>query len=340
MDKIDFRCLDISEIEEIILKENEKKFRAKQIFEWINKNLVSSFEEMNNIPKILKNRLEEIGYFSKMEVTKVFESKIDGTKKFLFKLDDDSIIEAVFMEYNHGNSICISSQVGCKMKCDFCASTINGLKRNLTVGELLNQVYTLEKNYGHISNIVIMGSGEPFDNFENIIKFIDIINSKDGLNIGQRHITISTCGISPKIKEFADLNLQVNLAISLHSFNNDTRSNLMPINKKYPIEDLINACKYYYNKTKRRITFEYALMDGVNDSFEDIKGITRILRGLNCHVNLIPINKVKEKEYMYEKNIEEFLKLLNNRGINATARRKLGIDIDAACGQLRNEFSK
>lgn len=335
---MDYRNLTLKELENIVIGLDEKKFRAKQIYNWINKSLVSSFDEMNNIPKELRIKLEQNGYLSKMEVYKIFDSKLDDTKKILFELEDLSLIESVFMKYSHGNSVCISSQVGCKMKCDFCASTINGLKRNLTAGEMANQVYTLEKECGKVSNIVIMGSGEPFDNFENLIKFIEIINSKDGLNIGQRHITVSTCGIVPRIKEFADLDLQVNLAISLHSYENEKRNSLMPINKKYPIVDLIDACKYYYNKTNRRITFEYALIEGVNDSYADGKGIAKLLRGINCHVNLIPVNTVKEKEYSFNKNGNEFCKLLNKFGINATVRRKLGADIDAACGQLRNEF--
>ncbi len=339
-DKIDLRSLTFEEMEKLLVNIEEKKFRGKQIFNWINKHLINTFDEMNNIPKSLKAKLDEIAYISTVEILEKKQSKIDETAKFLFNLNNNAVVEAVFMKYKHGNTVCISSQAGCRMGCTFCASTIGGVDRNLTAGEMALQVYEIQKNIGErISNIVIMGSGEPFDNFENLIGFINIINSKEGLEIGQRHITVSTCGLVPMIYEFTQLKLQVNLAISLHAPTDELRQTMMPIAKKYDIKELIKACKFYSDTTKRRITYEYALIKGVNDSHKYANELGRLLRHTLCHVNLIPINNVDEYNYIKsDKNtIVEFGEILKSLGVEATIRRELGADINAACGQLRKK---
>lgn len=323
------------------------KFRAKQIFSWIYggiakdgsfRNGVQSFDEMNNLPKDLREKLSQQAELTALEVLRMQVSKLDGTRKFLFRLADGNAIESVFMKYKFGNSICVSSQAGCRMGCRFCASTIGGLKRNLTPGEIVGQILAAQRQTGErISHVVVMGTGEPFDNYDNLAAFIRIINDPNGLAIGMRNITVSTCGLVPKIARFAEDFPQVNLAISLHAANDEMRSEIMPVNRTYPMDVLLTACREYAEKTSRRITFEYTLVKGVNDSMEHAKMLASRLRGMLCHVNLIPLNKVEETGYDTTERgaVLKFQKTLNENGIPATIRRELGDDIDAACGQLR-----
>ena len=323
------------------------KFRAKQIFGWIYggiakdgsfRNGVQSFDEMNNLPKDLREKLSQQAELTALEVLRMQISKLDGTRKFLFRLADGNAIESVFMKYKFGNSICVSSQAGCRMGCRFCASTIGRLKRNLTPGEIAGQILAAQRQTGErISHVVVMGTGEPFDNYDNLAAFIRIINDSNGLAIGMRNITVSTCGLVPKIARFAEEFPQVNLAISLHATNDEMRSEIMPVNRTYPMDVLLAACREYAEKTSRRITFEYTLVKGVNDSMEHAKMLASRLHGMLCHVNLIPLNKVEETGYDTTERsaVLNFQKVLNENGIPATIRRELGDDIDAACGQLR-----
>lgn len=330
--------LQLNEMEALITELKEPKFRAKQIFAWLYKG-VSGFDEMTNVPQSLKTKLEEAGWSTGTFVpSKVQISKLDGTRKYLFELNDGNAIESVYMKYKYGNTICISSQAGCRMGCKFCASTIGGLQRNLTPGEMAEQLLAAERDAGEpINHIVVMGTGEPFDNYENLSKFIKIINDKNGRNLGMRNITVSTCGLVPMIETFAKDFPQVNLAISLHAPNNDIRNSMMPVNKKYPMEVLIAVCKKYTEETSRRITFEYTLVKDKNDSRENALELIEKLRGVLCHVNLIPLNKVEETglDTSERKACEAFKKILEDYGIPATIRRELGDDIDGACGQLR-----
>lgn len=326
------------------MQENgEGKFRAKQIFDWIYKKEVFDFKDMTNISKNTIIKLEKLLYIGIPKIVSAYKSNIDGTQKFLFEYKDGNIIETVVMKYKHGNSICVSTQIGCRMGCKFCASTVDGVVRNLTAGEITAQILKAQKELGErISNVVLMGSGEPFDNYENVIKFIELINSDEGLNIGQRHITLSTCGIVPKIKELANRKMQITLAISLHAPNDKIRKTMMPIANKYPIDELLDACMYYYKTTNRRISFEYALVKGVNDKKEDAEELSNLLKGMLCHINLIPVNEIKENNYEKSniKNINSFKYILSENGIETTVRRKMGSDINAACGQLRRNYIK
>lgn len=319
---------------------NESSFRAKQIMSWLYKNVIS-FKDMRNMPKALITKLEENFKIELPQIEHIFKSEIDGTEKFLFKFSDGNLIESVLMRYKHGNSICISTQVGCRMGCKFCASTIDGKIRDLTTGEILSQILVVQ-NYikERISNVVLMGSGEPLDNYENVIKFLELVSAEYGLNIGQRHITLSTCGIVPKIYELADKNLSITLAISLHAFSDEKRREIMPIANKYSIDEILNSCKYFINKTNRRITFEYSLVKDINDSKEDAKALGKLLKGMLCHVNLIPVNEIKERTFKKssKETIQDFAKILNNLGIEVTVRREMGSDINAACGQLRRSY--
>ncbi|NMA04938.1 MAG: 23S rRNA (adenine(2503)-C(2))-methyltransferase RlmN [Acholeplasmataceae bacterium] len=327
---------------EYLLSIGEKKYRANQIFEWLYKKRVKNFEEMTNLSDNLINKLKEDFYFSKLELILKQES-IDKTVKCLYKLEDGNLIEAVVMSHNYGYSICITSQVGCNMGCRFCASGLLKKQRNLTAGEMLSQVITTEENFGkRISHIVVMGIGEPFDNYENLMRFLDNANNHKGLEIGARHITVSTCGLANKIKEYADEKLQINLAISLHASNNEIRNEIMPINKKYPIEAIIEAIKYYMTKTNRRITIEYIMIKDLNDKVIHAKELAELLKGLNVYVNLIPYNEVLEAPYKRssKENMSLFLKTLKENGINSTLRKEQGHDIDAACGQLRSQKMK
>ena len=320
----------------------EKTFRAEQIFKWIYSENVDTIDEMTNISIELRNKLKDNFELKRFKIIEKQKSK-DGTIKYLFNLLDGNAIETVLMEYKYGKTICVSSQVGCKMGCKFCASTGISYIRNLSSGEILEQILKVEKDENtKISNIVFMGIGEPLDNYDNVIKAVKIINDPKGLNIGARHISISTCGLVPKIYKLAEENLQCTLSVSLHSTNNEKRSELMPVNRTYNIQELIKACKYYINKTKRRISFEYALVKGENDSIENSKELAKLLKGMICHVNLIPVNEIKKDGYKKStnENIMKFRDDLNSRGIVATIRRELGSDIDAACGQLRRKNLK
>lgn len=323
------------------MKENkESAFRAKQVFSWIYKG-VWKFEDMKNLPKATIEKLNNSFSIEKPKIVHKYESKLDKTTKFLFAFNDGNIIESVVMKYKHGNSICISTQVGCRMGCKFCASTLEGRIRNLTAGEMLAEVLLAQETIGErISNIVLMGSGEPLDNFDNVTKFIELVNADYGLNIGQRHITLSTCGLVPKIYELADKGYSITLAISLHASNDKRRREIMPIAKKYSIDEILMACDYYIEKTKRRITFEYSLVSGINDSVEDAIELSQLLKGRLCHVNLIPVNEIKENTLKRpsKKTIEEFERTLNKYKIEVTVRREMGSDIDAACGQLRRKY--
>ena len=337
---VDFRDLSVEEMENYLVSVNEKKFRAKQIFKWIHKG-VNSFDEMTDISTGLQDKLKKDGYIDNMKIASKYKSSIDGTVKYLMQLLDGNLIECVVMSYSYGNSICISTQAGCSMGCAFCASTIGGRIRNLTSGEMLGEVLEAEKDSGYsISNIVLMGTGEPFDNFDNVIKFLKIINHPSGINIGMRHITISTCGIIPKLYEFADLDLQVTLAISLHAPNNEIRKKIMPVAKVYDYDELLNVCRYYINKTNKRITFEYALIDEINDSAECADELADKIKNMLCHVNLIPVNNIENSEFKKpdRARVLKFQSILTMHGIDTTIRRELGSDINAACGQLRRKF--
>ena len=294
-----------------------------------------------NLSKDLREKLKANYCINMPKIVEIYKSKIDGTRKYLFQMQDGSIIESVLMKYNHGNSVCISSQVGCRMGCKFCASTIDGLERNLLPSEMLGQIYTIQKHLGErISNIVIMGSGEPFDNFDNFNKFVKLITSENGLNISSRNITVSTCGLVDRIIQLADMKLQITLAISLHSPNDELRRTIMPIANKYSINQIIEACRYYFEKTGRRITFEYSLIEGVNDSEAQAMELIDLVKGLNCHINLIPVNPIKERDYRHSSKeyIKKFQNILEKNRINATIRREMGADINAACGQLRKSY--
>ncbi len=334
---INLKDLQREEIEQLLISMGQPKFRGKQIFGWLYKN-IDNFDEMTNLPVSLRGELVKVCHMGILKPELIQVSKIDGTRKYLFTLEDGNAIESVLMKYKYGNSICISSQAGCRMGCTFCASGINGLQRNLTAGEMIGQVLAAEKDSGEkINHIVIMGTGEPFDNFENLSAFLKIVHDKDGLNLSLRNITVSTCGIVPMIHRFGHEFPQVNLAISLHGSNDRLRSEIMPINKAYPIRELMGACREYSRITSRRITFEYTLVKGVNDGREQAKELIELLRGMLCHVNLIPLNKVEETglDTTGRKDAEAFCAYLQNHGIPATIRRELGDDIDGACGQLR-----
>ena len=337
--KKNIKDYNLEELKQVIIDLGEKPFRAEQIFKWIFKDNVTSFDDMTNLSLDLREKLKENFDLHVFKILQKQESK-DGTKKYLFDVLDGNAIESVLMEYKHGFTICVSSQIGCKMGCKFCASTGVKFARNLSSGEIVEQLLAIERDLGiKISNVVFMGIGEPLDNFENVVNAIGIINNPKGINIGARHISISTSGLVPKIYELADMNLQCTLSISLHSANNEKRSQMMPINNTYNIEELIKACKYYIEKTNRRISFEYALAKENNDNLEDAKELVKLLKGMLCHVNLIPINKIDNGKYVKStnENIIKFRDYLNDKGIVATIRRELGSDIDAACGQLRKK---
>lgn len=340
-EKIDIKSMNLSELTAFLEGLGEKAFRAKQIYQWIHEKQVGSFEEMTNVSKKLKETLEEQAYLTCLKKEEVQISQIDGTRKYLFLLDDGNVIESVLMRYKHGNSVCISSQVGCRMGCRFCASTLDGLVRGLSPGEMLDQIYQIGKDIGErISNVVVMGTGEPLDNYDNLLKFIELLTDEHGIHISQRNLTVSTCGIVPRMRELADKQLAITLALSLHASNQAKRLELMPVANKYEIHEVIDACKYYFEKTGRRITFEYSLVGGVNDTDEDAKELSKLIKGINCHVNLIPVNPIKERDYVQSNAqvIEAFKNKLEKNCINVTIRREMGRDIDGACGQLRKRY--
>lgn len=341
MKRQDLKSMTIGELESVVTELGEKKYRAKQIFKAIHSQLVRDIDDISGLSKGFRQELLKDYTISSVSIERCLKSKLDGTRKYLFSLQDGNIIESVFMKYKHGNSICISTQVGCRMGCEFCASTKRGLVRDLTAGEILEQYYEIMRDTGErIGNIVLMGSGEPFDNFDNFKRFLELLHHTEGQNVSYRNITVSTSGIVPKIYELADMGIPVNLAISLHNPFNLERSEIMPIGKRYPIEDIIDSCRYYLEKTGRRVTFEYALIRGENDSDPYADELIGILGDLNCHVNLIPLNPIAETnmEKSEGDDVLKFKKRLESGGINATVRRELGGDIDAACGQLRIDY--
>ena len=339
---INLKDMTFEELQSFLGEMGEKPFRAKQIYTWLYRG-ITSFDEMTDISKALREKLSAVSYISEAKVVQKLVSKIDNTKKILFGLSDGNVVESVVMHYKHGVTICISCQVGCRMGCRFCASTIGGKVRDLTAGEIIDQVIFAQKETGdRISNIVMMGIGEPFDNYDNVVKFLKNVNNELGLNIGYRHISVSTCGVVPKIREFAQLNFPVTLSISLHAINNEMRSRIMPVNNKYNIEQLIEACKDYISENHRRISFEYSIINGINDSVETAHALADLLKGMLCHVNLIPVNNVEENDFKKpdRAKIQKFVDVLASRGINATVRRELGSDISASCGQLRRAHIK
>ena len=342
--KKDIKSMSDTELLEEIKSLSLPAFRAKQIYRALFVNLKTSFEEMTDLPKSLYPVLNEHFEIVRVKTLEKLVSKLDGTEKYLFSLRDGSVIESVLMRYEHGNSVCVSTQVGCRQGCAFCASTKNGFVRHLAPSEILGQIEEItrehkdEKDF-RVDNVVLMGIGEPLDNFDNVVKFLHLVNSENGLNIGYRHISLSTCGLVDKIDRLAEENLPITLSISLHAPNNEIRDSMMPVNKRYRIEELLSACRRYQDKTGRRISFEYALIDSVNDKKEHAEELARRLSGLLCHVNLIPVNPIREKNYKKSTKNSTilFTNTLNNSKINATVRRRLGADIDAACGQLRNK---
>ena len=339
---MNLKSMTLPELTATLKELGQPAFRGKQVYTWLHKG-VRSYEEMSNLPKALRDTLAEKYPINPPEVVRKQESKKDGTIKYLWKLSDGNCVETVLMRYNYGNTDCISTEVGCAMGCAFCASTIGGLVRRLEPYEMLDEVLFTQVDSGlPISRIVLMGIGEPLDNFDNVMRFLELVNSEDGMNISMRHISLSTCGLIPKIDALAEKKLQISLAISLHGPNNEIRSKVMPVNKAYPIEDLLEACRRYYDATSRRIHFEYAMIDGVNDREEHARELLRRLKGLPAHFNLIPLNHVEESPLKPSSRaaVARFQKLLEDGGITATVRRTLGSDIDASCGQLRRKYTK
>ncbi len=338
----DIKSMTEEELIAFMTEIGEPKFRGGQIFKWLSRG-VRSFDEMTNLSKALREKLAQLCELRNAEMIRKQASRLDGTIKYLWRFPDGNCVESVFMEYKHGNTICISTQVGCRMGCKFCASTIAGLQRNLTPGEMLDQIIAAQLDTGkRVSNIVLMGTGEPLDNYDNVIAFLRLVGHKNGLNIGMRHISLSTCGICDKIKKLAEENLQITLSISLHAPDNETRGKIMPINNRFSVEELISACKYYFSKTSRRISFEYTMIDGVSDTEECARKLAKLLQGFPCHINLIPLNPVSERDLKpsSKKTIEKFTEILTKTGLTVTVRRSLGGDIDAACGQLRRKVEK
>ncbi len=321
----------------------QPSYRAKQLYDWMHIKLAASYDDMTNIPKNLKSLLRENYRYTSLHQEMVQQSALDGTRKYLFSLDDGECVESVFLPYKHGNSVCVSSQVGCRMGCKFCASTLDGLKRNLNAGEMLDQVYAITRETKErVSNVVIMGTGEPLDNYESVIRFIRMLSDEHGLHISQRNITLSTCGLVPQIRKLAEEDLQITLALSLHAPTDEKRKQLMPVAYRYSLKEVLDACRYYFEKTDRRLTFEYSLVSGVNDGKTEAMQLVRLLKGLPCHVNLIPVNPVLERglKPSVPASVHAFQKVLDQNGINVTIRREMGRDIDGACGQLRHRQLK
>ncbi len=341
MESLDIKSLYEEELAQELKSLGLPGFRAKQIFEWLHVKLATSYEEMSNLPKNLREVLNEKYPITALLQADALHSQTDQTAKYLFRLQDDRVIESVLMKYHHGNSVCISSQVGCRMGCKFCASTIGGKERDLLPSEMLDQIYRIQALSGErVSNIVVMGTGEPLDNYENLIRFLKLITNEKGLNISARNITVSTCGIPDRIRDFANEGLPITLALSLHAPNNEIRKQLMPIASKYELSEVLEAFEYYYEKTGRRLTFEYSLVDGVNDEEEHARELSKLVKGINCHINLIPVNPIKERNYRKSdsRKIQNFKFILEKNRINVTIRREMGTDIDAACGQLRKSY--
>ncbi len=339
----DIKSLTLEELKEEIKGFGEKEFRATQLYEWMHKKLAVSYEEMTNLSKAFREKLGQEYSFATLRMVREQISQQDGTRKYLFQLSDGNLIETVLMKYHHGNSVCISSQVGCRMGCRFCASTLDGLERSLTASEMLEQIYEVTRHIGErISNVVVMGMGEPLDNYDNLLKFLRMVSDEHGLHISQRNLTVSTCGLVPGMRKLADEKLQITLALSLHAVTDEKRREIMPIANRYSIAELMDACAYYFEQTGRRITFEYSLIGGVNDSEEEAEALAGLAAPLHAHVNLIPVNPVKERNYQASgrASVENFKNRLEKRQINVTIRREMGRDIDGACGQLRRKKLK
>ncbi|MDD2956220.1 MAG: 23S rRNA (adenine(2503)-C(2))-methyltransferase RlmN [Oscillospiraceae bacterium] len=338
MEKIDIKSLPLSGLEELFAAWGEPSFRAGQVYAWLHQKQALRFEEMSNLSKALREKLEQNCFITELTVRRKLVSQIDGTIKYLYQLPDGETVESVLMQYKHGDSLCISTQVGCRMGCNFCASTLLGLARNLTPAEMLEEVYLAGRDSGRrVSSLVLMGIGEPLDNYDNVLTFLRLLSSEQGMNLSLRHVSLSTCGLVPRIYDLMAEKLQLTLSISLHAPDNETRDKTMPVNRKYPVEELIEACRAYFKETGRRISFEYALIQGVNDSEDCAEKLAKLLSGLPCHVNLIPVNSVTERGYRKSSplQIKKFIAVLERRHINTTVRRELGADINAACGQLR-----
>ena len=341
MEKKDLKSMTLEELTAEVTAAGEKAFRAKQLYQWMHEKLAADFDEMTNLSKSFREKLAADYIWTSLETVDVRISGVDGTRKYLFCLEDGNVIESVLMRYKHGNSVCVSSQAGCRMGCRFCASTLNGLARNLRASEILEQVYRIQRDTGErVSNVVIMGSGEPMDNYENVVRFIRLLSAPEGLNISQRNITVSTCGLVPQIYRLAEEGLQITLALSLHAPSDEVRRELMPIANRYPLREVLDACGNYYEKTGRRLTFEYSLVKGVNDNLEEAKALARLIGGYHGHVNLIPVNPIKERDYVQSNReaVEAFKNYLERQGINVTVRREMGRDIGGACGQLRKSY--
>lgn len=339
----DIKSMTIEELSELMDSFGEKPFRASQIFSWIHEKGVSSVSDMTNLSKVLRQRLEQETEFVSLKKVTMQESALDGTRKYLFALSDGNCIESVLMRYHHGNSVCISSQVGCNMGCSFCASTIGGKKRDLLASEMLDQIYRISEDIGErVSNVVVMGTGEPLDNYDNLIRFIRLITDPSGKNISQRNITVSTCGLVPQIGRLAEENLAITLALSLHAPTQELRESIMPIARKYHLTDVLNACDTYFRKTGRRVTIEYSLIHGINDDAVSAERLASLPGMKKCHINLIPVNPVRENSCQSpsRKQVMAFKNILENYGINVTIRREMGRDIDGACGQLRRRFAE
>lgn len=339
----DIKSMTLTELKEDMAQLSEKSFRAGQIYDWMHKKLARGFDEMTNLSAALREKCKERYTYTALQAVQVQESAIDGTRKYLFALSDGNVVESVWMKYKHGNSVCISSQVGCRMGCAFCASTLDGLERNLTPSEMLDQIYSISLLTGErVSNVVVMGTGEPMDNYDNLLRFIRLLTAEEGLHISQRNITVSTCGLVPNMRRLAEEKLQITLALSLHATTDEKRRKLMPIANKYSIAELMEACNYYFEQTGRRITFEYSLVGGVNDTDEDAAELIQLVKPLNCHVNLIPVNPIKERDFVQSENeaIQAFKNKLEKNRINVTIRREMGRDIDGACGQLRRRHKE
>jgi 23S rRNA (adenine2503-C2)-methyltransferase len=339
--KADIKSMNLAELTAWMESIGEKSFRGKQLYDWLHVKHAADFEEMSNLSKSLKEKLAQNAELTCLQKEEVQISKLDGTRKYLFLLPDGNVIESVLMKYKHGNSVCISSQVGCRMGCRFCASTLDGLVRGLTPAEMLDQIYRIGKDIGErISNVVVMGTGEPLDNFENLLKFIELLTDENGLHISQRNLTVSTCGIVPRMRELAERKLSITLALSLHASSQQKRLELMPVANKYEIHEVVDACRYYFETTGRRVTFEYSLVGGVNDTDRDAVELAHLIHGMNCHVNLIPVNPIKERDYVQSNQdvIVAFKNKLEKNGILVTIRREMGRDIDGACGQLRKSY--
>lgn len=339
----DIKSLTMEELDGFLTEElQQPKYRAKQVFDWLHKKMCGGFDEMTNLSKELREKLAAKAELRDVRQVAVQESK-DGTRKYLFALGDEERIESVFLPHDYGNAVCISSQVGCRMGCTFCASTLSGLSRNLTVSEMLSQVYEISKDTGvRIDHVVVMGMGEPLDNYENLIRFLVLIADPNGQNLSMRNLTVSTCGLTNEIRRLAEEKLPITLALSLHAPTQEKREALMPVAHRYPLDEVIEACRFYFEKTGRRVTFEYSLIAGKNDSEEDAAELGALLAGMNCHVNLIPVNPVEERGYAQpdQSAVLRFQNKLEKKGINSTIRRGMGRDIDGACGQLRRRFEE